>query len=44
MGLPEQASKGQVETRAKGLVFEDAVLVCPLLSSSPRRGNLINRV
>lgn len=34
MGTPEQASKAQLETRAKGLVFEDAVLVCLLLCSS----------
>ena len=39
MGLPEQASKGQLETRAKGLVFEDAVLVRPFLSSSLRRSD-----
>ena len=44
MGLSEQASEGQMATRAKGLVFEDAVLVSPLLSSSAGRDNLINRV
>jgi hypothetical protein len=35
VGTPEQASEGQLVTRAKGLVFEDAVLVCLLPSSNP---------
>jgi hypothetical protein len=34
VGTPEQASDAQIESRAKGLVFEDAVLVSPLLCSS----------
>lgn len=29
MGTADQASDAQLETRAKGLVFEDAVLVSP---------------
>jgi hypothetical protein len=34
VGTADQASDAQLETRAKGLVLEDAVLVCPLLCSS----------
>jgi hypothetical protein len=35
VGTPDEASDAQLETRAKGLVFEDAVLVCLLPSSNP---------
>jgi hypothetical protein len=30
VGTADEASGAQLETRAKGLVFEDAVLVCHL--------------
>jgi hypothetical protein len=30
VGTADEASDEQLETRAKGLVFEDAVLVCPI--------------
>jgi hypothetical protein len=34
VGTADEASDAKLETRAKGLVFEDAVLVCLLPSSS----------